>query len=163
MPAKGNYINSQRQGFPVPQGMYPPKSIRSSLNLDLLDSMFQKLQMSSKLFKNNKIEDKVQLQDTFQPKVIKYNSGQEIFMGLRINRPLPKQYNIKSGSKTNSQIQTPKTPTTQKTKSNEAMASSINTNTTIKIPKMNLFKTIPMVDPVSPPVEDKKKCIIIIY
>lgn len=150
-PQKSNFLTPQRQPYFPPSGMFPPRPFHSTLNLDLLDSMFQKLQMSSKVFKSNKIEDKVQLQDTFQPKVIKFNSGQEIFMGFRVNRSLPSSQILKSSSKQNSQNQTAPKPNIQ------------NSNTTtIKIPKMNIFKTIPIAEAISPPVEDKKKCIIII-
>ena len=93
LPQKSNFLTPQRQPY------FPPRPYHSTLNLDLLDSMFQKLQMSSKVFKSNKIEDKVQLQNTFQPKVIKFNSGQELFMGLRVNRPLPISQNLNSSPK----------------------------------------------------------------
>ena len=145
LPQKSNFLTPQRQPY------FPPRPYHSTLNLDLLDSMFQKLQMSSKVFKSNKIEDKVQLQNTFQPKVIKFNSGQGLFMGLRVNRPLPISQNLNSSPKQKQQNQSSSKPTAQ------------NSNTTtIKIPKMNIFKTIPITEAISPPVEDKKKCIIII-
>ena len=156
---KVNFLNPQMKGIISHQGMLPPKNIRSSINLDTLDLMFQKLQMSSKVYKTNKIEDKVQLKETFQPKVIRFNSGQECFMGLKLNRPFIIKNNLKTVIKPNTQKQTAITPV-QKTKIN----SSAGSNTTIKIPKMNLFKTTtPIAEPNPPQNEDKKKRIIIIY
>ena len=90
MPEKVNFVNPQMKVISTPQGMLPPKYIRSSINLGALDLMFQKLQMSSKVYKANKIEDKAQLKETFMPKVFRYNSGQECFMGLKLNRPFIK-------------------------------------------------------------------------
>ena len=121
MPEKVNLVNPQMKVIATPQGMLPPKYIRSSINFRALDLMFQKLQMSSKVYKANKIEDKAQLKETFMPKVIK-----------------PKQ------------TMTP----LQNTKINSSTVS----NTTIKIPKMNLFKTTTTISrPNSLPNEDKKK------
>ena len=155
MPEKVNFVNPQLKVISTPQGMLPPKYIRSSINFRALDLMFQKLQMSSKVYKANKIEDKAQLKETFMPKVIRYNSGQECFMGLRLNRPFVKKSNYKKVIKPK-QTMTP----LQNTKINSSTVS----NTTIKIPKMTLFKTTTTIsEPKSLPNEDKKKRIIIIY
>ena len=76
-------------------------------------------------------------------------------MGLKIKKKKKKKSNDKKVIKPK-QTMTP----LQNTKIN----SSTFSNTTIKIPKMNLFKTTTTIsEPNSLPNEDKKKRIIIIY